>query len=49
MQGIYIYSTNDKEYKANGEAKKVLSQVDAFKKKGIDIKLMDVVLDKKIY
>lgn len=48
MKGIYIFSTNDRDYKANGEAKKVLSQVEAFRKAGIDIKLLDMVLDKKL-
>ena len=48
MKGIYIYSTNDKDYKANGEAKKVLSQVNAFEKSGIEIAFFDVILDKKI-
>lgn len=48
MKGIYIYSSNDKDYLANGEAKKVLSQVRAFREAGVDIKLLDVVLDKKI-
>ena len=48
MRGLYIFSTNDRDYKANGEAKKVLSQVDAFKKAGVDIELLDVIKDKKI-
>lgn len=49
MKCIYIYSTNDKDYKANGESKKVLAQIDAFKDSGIEVKLMDVILDKKIH
>lgn len=49
MKGLYIYSTNDKDYKSNGESKKVLSQVAAFEEAGIEIKLFDIVLDKKIY
>lgn len=48
MKGIYIYSSNDKDYKANGEAKKVLSQVKAFRKAGVDITFLDVILDRKI-
>ena len=48
MKGIYIYSSNDKDYKANGEAKKVLSQVKAFRKAGVDIEFLDVILDRKI-
>lgn len=48
MKGIYIYSSNDKDYKANGEAKKVLSQVKAFQKAGVEIEFLDVILDRKI-
>ena len=48
MKGIYIYSSNDKDYKANGEAKKVLSQVKAFRKAGVEIVFLDVILDRKI-
>ena len=48
MKGIYIYSSNDKDYKANGEAKKVLSQVKAFKKAGVEIEFLDIILDRKI-
>lgn len=48
MKGIFIYSSNDKDYKANGEAKKVLSQVKAFRKAGVEIVFLDVILDRKI-
>lgn len=48
MKGIYIFATNDRDYKANGEAKKVLSQVKAFKKAGVEIEFLDIILDKKI-
>ena len=48
MKGIYIYSSNDKDYMANGEAKKVLSQVKAFRKAGVDVSFLDIVLDRKI-
>lgn len=49
MKCIYIYSTNDRDYKSNGESKKVLSQIDAFVDYGIEVKLLDIILDKKIH
>lgn len=49
MKCMYIYSTNDRDYRANGESKKVLSQIDAFVDNGIEVKLLDIVLDKKIH
>ena len=48
MKGIYIYSSNDKDYKANGEARKVLSQVKAFREAGVEIAFLDVILDRKM-
>ncbi len=49
MKCIYIYSTNDRDYKSNGESKKVLSQIDAFVDYGIEVKLLDIILDKEIH
>ncbi|MBO4726822.1 MAG: glycosyltransferase [Spirochaetaceae bacterium] len=49
MKCIYIYSSNDKDYKSNGESKKVLSQIGAFEDFGINVKLLDCILDKKIH
>lgn len=49
MNGIYIYSTNEKDYKSNGESKKVLSQIKAFEHVGVNIKLLDVILDHKLH
>jgi hypothetical protein len=48
MKGIYVYSTNDKDYMASGEAKKVLSQVKTFRNAGVEMCFVDVVLDRKI-
>lgn len=49
MKGLYIYSTNDSEYKSNGESKKVLSQYQAFKDAGVDMELVDIILGSKIH
>ena len=48
MKGSFIFSTNDKDYRANGEAKKVLSQVKAFRTAGVDLDFLDVINDRKI-
>ncbi len=49
MKGLYIYSTNDSDYKSNGESKKVMSQFQAFLDAGINMELIDIILDSRIY
>ena len=49
MKGIYIYSTNEKDYESNGESKKVLSQIKAFEEAQVKMKLLDAILDLKVH
>lgn len=49
MRGLYIYSTNDSDYKSNGESKKVLSQFQTFLNAGVSMELIDVVQSSKIH